>query len=88
MLTTREITGIPANFIRSTIEAAGLDPEHLPPYDKFNKGDFRKQRWKNIWSAGHGVGAVKEVLPVARIVEQLYLEYQSSKSRHAKKSEM
>lgn len=78
IMTTKEISGIPANFIRSTIEAVGLDSNNLPPYDEFNKGDFRKQRWKNIWSAGHGVGAVKEVSPVSHIVEHLLSEYKLS----------
>lgn len=84
VMTTNEISGIPANFIRSTIKAAGLDPENLPPYDEFNKGDFRKQRWKNIWSAGQGVGAVKEILSVAQIVEQLSIEYKTSEKNRKK----
>ncbi|MBS4215194.1 NAD(P)H-dependent flavin oxidoreductase [Neobacillus rhizophilus] len=81
VMTTNKISGMPANFIRSTIEAAGLDPKNLPPYEEFNKGDIRKQRWKNIWSAGQGVGAVKEVLPTVQIVEQLYLEYTVSEKQ-------
>lgn len=79
VITTKAFTGMTANFLRPTIEAAGLDPDHLPPYEEFNQGVYRKQRWKNIWSAGQGVGAVKEIVPVSRLIEQLVEEYKSIK---------
>lgn len=75
VMTTKAITGIPANFLRPTIVSAGLDPDNLPPHSEFNIGVNRKKRWKNIWSAGQGVGAVKGIQSVAQIVEQLKQEY-------------
>jgi len=75
VMTTKAITGIPANFLRPTIVSAGLDPENLPPHSEFNIGVNRKKRWKNIWSAGQGVGAVKGIQSVAQIVEDLKIEY-------------
>ncbi|WP_077213078.1 NAD(P)H-dependent flavin oxidoreductase [Bacillus dakarensis] len=78
VMTTKAITGIPANFLRPTIVSAGLDPDNLPAHSEFNIGVNRKKRWKNIWSAGQGVGAVKDVMSVSQIVEQLEKEYKGS----------
>lgn len=77
VMTTKAFTGMTANFLRPTIEAAGLDPDNLPSNKEFNRGENRKQRWKNIWSAGQGVGAVKEIVPVAKLINQLTEEYKS-----------
>jgi nitronate monooxygenase len=40
------------------------------------KGSEQKVRaWKDIWSAGQGVGLVQAIEPVAGIVERLRQEY-------------
>lgn len=75
IMTTTAFSGLKANYIRSTIVDAGLDPDNLPPYEEFNVSQHRKKRWKNIWSAGQGVGAIKEILPVSKLVDQLEKEY-------------
>lgn len=75
VMTTKAFSGMTANYLRPTIIDAGLDPDNLPSYDEFNSGEHRKKRWKYIWSAGQGVGAVKEIMSVARLIEQLHKEY-------------
>ena len=36
--------------------------------------------WRDIWSAGHGVGAVKKIQPLAEVVSQLLYEYDIANS--------
>jgi nitronate monooxygenase len=83
ILFTPHINGVPGSFLRPSIVAAGLDPDHLEPRDKSSFDINRKEQpkaWSNIWSAGHGVGNIREVLPVADIVARLESEYQAALS--------
>jgi len=78
---TPAISGVPASFLRPSIEAAGLDANNLP--DKkdidFNKElDTEAKAWKNIWSAGQGVGAIHDSPPVAELVARLAKEYDAA----------
>lgn len=82
VMTTKAFSGLTANFLRSTIIDAGLDPDNLPSYQEFNEGKQRKKKWKNIWSAGQGVGGVNEITSVAQLVDQLRKEYQFHEGRN------
>jgi nitronate monooxygenase len=44
-------------------------------------GPDRKRRWKDIWGAGQGIGAVEAVLPAASLVARLRAEYQAARAR-------
>lgn len=83
VLYTPFFTGIPGNYLKSSIRAAGLDPDALPVVDKSsaNFGSSRSKPWKDIWGAGQGVGNIDEVLPVAEIVARLEQEYHGSIQR-------
>lgn len=76
---TPAISGVNANFLRPSIRAAGLDPDNLPPYAGGHRGhDERPKAWKNIWSAGQGVGACDRVVPVAALCDELALGYDTA----------
>lgn len=70
-------TGIPGNYLKSSIAAAGLDPEQLPHADSsaMDFGTSRSKPWRDIWGAGQGVGSIDSILPVASIVDKLKNEY-------------
>jgi nitronate monooxygenase len=87
---TPAISGVNANFLRPSIEAAGLDPSrletpavvdfgselieaHAAPRDK-----SKPSPWRDVWSAGQGVGAIDDVPPVAELVERLQGEYRAA----------
>lgn len=81
---TPSISSIPANFLRGSIVSAGLDPERLAQPDRVDLEHVTNphdgatsdsKAWRDIWSAGQGVAAIDEVLPVADLVEQLCTEY-------------
>ena len=58
---TDAVSGIHANFIADTVPQ-GFTPDRSPSGAK---------RWRDIWSAGQGVGLIPEVKPLATIVEDL-----------------
>ena len=73
-------TGVHGNYLRSSIEKAGLDPENLPESDpsKMNfgsGGNTKAKAWKDIWGSGQGIGTVKKVGPVEDMVARLESEY-------------
>jgi len=78
-------TGIHGNYMKSSIIAAGMDPDNLPVADP-SKMDFGAatsgaKAWKDIWGAGQGVGAVKAIEPVSALVDRLAQEYDAAKAR-------
>ncbi|MCA0256378.1 MAG: nitronate monooxygenase family protein [Proteobacteria bacterium] len=78
-------TGVHGNYLRPSISAAGLDPNHLPEADPskmdFDKASDGAKAWRDIWGAGQGIGAVKAVEPAAAIVDRLEREYQATRAR-------
>ena len=82
---TNLFTGVHGNYLRSSIEAAGLDPDNLPESDpsKMNfgsGGNSKAKAWKDIWGSGQGIGAVKSVGSVADMVDRLEREYKEAKA--------
>lgn len=76
-------TGVHGNYLIPSIVAAGIDPTALDRLDqtKMNfEGESPKQQkaWRDIWGAGQGIGAVKEIVPTAQFVAQLKAEYQAT----------
>lgn len=80
-------TGVHGNYLRQSIIAAGLDPNHLPDADSskmdFDKASDGAKAWRDIWGAGQGIGAVKAVEPVSAIVDRLEAEYLAARKRLA-----
>jgi nitronate monooxygenase len=79
-------TGIHGNYLRSSIEAAGMDPDNLPESDpsamNFGSGGNTKVKaWKDIWGSGQGIGAIKEVTSAADFIAKLTAEYKAAKAR-------
>ena len=78
-------TGVHGNYLRSSIENAGLDPDDLPTSDpsKMNfgsGGNTKAKAWKDIWGSGQGIGSVKKIGPVEDLVARLEQEYGEAKS--------
>ena len=86
---TRALTGLPASWLRGSLEAAGLDlsqlPEHLSPDEarqRFGADASGPQpaRWADIWSAGHSCSGVHDVPSVAELVARLRTEYEQARA--------
>lgn len=76
IITSDAFTGVNANWLRSSVVAAGHDPQLTRGQIDFSRQD--QKRWRDLWSAGQGVGSVDRVCPVAEVVEQLVGEYRSA----------
>lgn len=70
-------TGVHGNYLKPSIQAAGLDPDNLPESDpsKMNFGETSAKAWKDIWGSGQGVGAINEITSAAKFVDKLDKEY-------------
>jgi nitronate monooxygenase len=82
-------TGVHGNYLRRSIEQAGLDPDNLPEGDlkTMNFGASSAKAWRDIWGSGQGIGAIRETLPAAAYVERLGREYrQASEALRAKQA--
>jgi len=79
-------TGVHGNYLRPSIESAGLDPDNLPVSDPTQMnfgsgGNTDAKAWKDIWGSGQGIGAVKSLGPTADYVAQLAAQYNAAKAR-------
>ena len=78
------ITGVKANWLRQSLAQAGYDPQNMPQageIDLAKAADDRK-RWRDIWAAGQGVGAINSIQSVADVVKKLHQDYQSTKQNN------
>ncbi len=78
-------TGVHGNYLRKSIENAGMDPDNLPESDKtkMSFGEGSAKAWRDIWGAGQGVGMMDDVPTVAEMVERLKQEYAAARARLA-----
>ncbi|MEX0371641.1 MAG: NAD(P)H-dependent flavin oxidoreductase [Tateyamaria sp.] len=80
-------TGVWGNYLRGSVEAAGMDPDNLPTADassmNFASGSSKPKAWKTIWGSGQGIGAVKSVEPARAIVDRMASEYAAAGARLA-----
>ncbi len=76
-------SGIHGNYLKGSIANAGMDPDNLPDGAKADM-DFSKaakseaKAWKDIWSAGQGVGNVDEIIPARDVVMRMEQEYKNT----------
>ena len=79
-------SGVHGNYLKHSVVAAGFDPLNLPKSDpaKMNfgtAGGAEKKVWRDIWSAGQGVGQIDAIAPVAQVVAKLEAEYAAARQR-------
>ncbi|WP_239805353.1 NAD(P)H-dependent flavin oxidoreductase [Croceicoccus hydrothermalis] len=75
-------TGVHGNYLRGSIENAGMNPDDLPTSDasKMDFGESKAKAWKDVWGCGQGIGTVKAVEPVAAKIARLAREYHAAKA--------
>ncbi|MFK7942385.1 MAG: NAD(P)H-dependent flavin oxidoreductase [Paracoccaceae bacterium] len=78
-------TGVHGNYLKPSISRAGMDPDDLPESDaskmNFSSGSSKPKSWKEIWGAGQGIAAIKEVETTAAMVDRLEAEYLAAQAR-------
>jgi nitronate monooxygenase len=84
IMVTNCFTGVNATFLRPSIIENGLDPISLqkPAGGEINidGGGHNAKAWKEIWSAGQGIGAVKKTQPAGEWINNLANEYLAAKA--------
>ena len=82
IILTDAFSGIMCNMLVPSIKKAGLDPEKLVKKDKVNFDNMQRETnakaWKDIWSAGHGVGAINKIESASEIISSLEKEYKEA----------
>ncbi len=73
IVTTSAITGVPSNWMRESLDAAGFTPEMLETKKKIDFSNLHgdTKAWKTVWGAGHSVGQTRTIQTVAQIVDDL-----------------
>jgi nitronate monooxygenase len=81
---TPAVSGVPASFMRQSLEAAGYDLKQLQNKGEINYGEKLKpisdeaKAWKTVWSAGQGVGTIVDLPSVEVLVARLDSEYREA----------
>ncbi|MDO9624202.1 MAG: nitronate monooxygenase family protein [Pseudomonas sp.] len=81
---TPAVSGVPASFMRQSLEAAGYDLKQLQNKGEINYGEKLKpisdeaKAWKTVWSAGQGVGTIADLPSVEVLVARLDSEYREA----------
>jgi nitronate monooxygenase len=76
---TPAISGVHANFLRASILAAGGDPDNLQSSAQLSiSSEDEAKAWKDVWSAGQGVGGIQDIIPAAELCCRLIAEYREA----------
>lgn len=81
---TPAVSGVPASFMRQSLELAGYDLKQLQSKGEVNYGEKLKpmdeeaKAWKTVWSAGQGVGAIADLPSVEQLIARLDSEYRAA----------
>ena len=82
---TPVVSGVPASFMRQSLEKAGYDLTSLAKGGEIQLKPIHEEAkaWKTVWSAGQGAGAIDEQLPVADLIARLIAEYREAQASAA-----
>ncbi|MGB3067685.1 MAG: nitronate monooxygenase family protein [Ottowia sp.] len=84
---THYFTGVPGSYLRQSIVAAGLDPDDLPERQlgslQVTDAGSKARAWKDIWSAGQGIGTIHDLPPVDMLARRMRQEFEEARHRLA-----
>jgi nitronate monooxygenase len=81
LLLSSGLTGAPVSWLKPSLIAAGVDPDNMPPTPEVNHDSTRDRgarRWKDVWSAGQGLGAVRAIQSVDEVIAELEHGYRAA----------
>jgi nitronate monooxygenase len=74
---TAAISGVNASFMEKSLQKNGISEADWAKPAKLDFGSEAKA-WKNVWSAGQGVGSLYERKPAAQIISTFKAEFKSA----------
>lgn len=75
---TAAISGVAGNFLKPSIEVAGADIDLASASKQLEIGQSELRAWKDVWSAGQGVGSIDDVPTTAELCARLMQEYRAA----------
>ena len=86
-------TGVLGNYLKPSIQNAGLDPDNLPTADKSamnfgSGGNTDSKAWKDIWGSGQGIGLIEDAPTVESLVERIRAEFNEATSEFNNKAKI
>ncbi|GAK91326.1 dioxygenases related to 2-nitropropane dioxygenase [Nonlabens ulvanivorans] len=78
---TAAISGVSANFLGASLNAAGITEEQLKATGKIDFGkemDTEAKAWKTIWSAGQGSATIKDTIPASDLINRMKTEFKDA----------
>jgi len=78
LIYTRDLTGVPANWLKESLRRKGLDPANLPQGATHGRYDHLPKEvrpWRTVFSAGQGIELIDDIPSVADLVRRLRQEY-------------
>jgi len=82
---TDAVSGVHGNFLRSSIEKAGIDLNQKKKEDFSELTSQNDKAWKDIWSAGQGVAGISSVISISHLLDQIKGEYTAVLIQNAEK---
>jgi len=84
---TASIDGAPANWLTPSLLAAGIDLDILRTTlpSKIVSAQDNKKRWKDIYTAGHGVGNIEDIPTAAELCRRLIEQYRVARKDMARR---
>lgn len=83
IVTTNCFTGVNANFLRPSLIEHGLDPDNLVKRTgggiNIDGGGDNAKAWKEIWSAGQGIGVIKRAESATDYIDWLADDYAAAR---------
>ena len=86
-------TGVLGNYLKPSIQNAGLDPDNLPTADKSamnfgSGGNTDSKAWKDIWGSGQGIGLIEDAPTVESLVQRIRAEFSEATSEFNNKAKI
>lgn len=81
---TPAVSGVPASFLRPSLEQAGYDMNAIKgghEQGKLKPIDDEAKAWKTVWSAGQGVGGIDDLPGASALIGRLHDEYRDALER-------
>lgn len=94
IVTTDIVTGVHASFIKSSLDQAGIDLNNPNDHGTLDINEElgealqesnTSKPWRDIWSAGQGVGSIDDIPSVEELVDRLVEEYHDASHAHAQR---
>jgi nitronate monooxygenase len=84
---TAAVSGVPASFLRSSLESMGITQDMWTRTAKMDFGkelDSEAKAWSTIWSAGQGVANISDDVPVQELVDRISNEFKEAIKEQSK----